>query len=98
MASFEVRLVLEYENETQKKITGHVFLKDPYDNEELFEQVTELVNSVPSLNEDEIKCIFATLVIGKEEVVYMKIEEEYYDELERAVECNVIIPEKVTIH
>lgn len=96
MASFEVELVLDYEDNTQEKVKGHVFLKNPYDNDEVFDEITELLESLPSINKKDFKSIFASIFIDNEEMIYIKLEPS--DGFEEDIQCRVIIPEKMTIH
>ena len=96
MASFEVKIVLEYKDNTKEKIRGHIFIKNPYDNDELFDEITDLIDGMPDIENKEFSSIFASVFVDKEEIIYLKLEGEYVPAED--IECKVIIPENMTIH
>jgi len=102
MGSCEVKVKLEFTDETEEILGGQVFIKNPFDTDDVFDEIMKLIDHFKRLHLDiwefdkDFESISAHITIGEDQTMVMELYKRNGFEEEDL--CRVIMPDNQTMH
>jgi hypothetical protein len=102
MGSCEVKVKLEFTDKTEENLSGQVFIKNPFDTDDVFDEIMKLIDHFKRLHLDiwefdkDFESISAYITIDENQTMVMELYKRNGFEEEDL--CKVIIPDNQTMH
>jgi hypothetical protein len=102
MGSCEVKVKLKFTDETEETLGGQVFIKNPFNTDDVFDEIMKLIDHFKKLHLDiwefdkDFESISAHITIDKDQTMMMELYKRNGFEEEDL--CRVILPDNQTMH
>lgn len=93
----EINLLIFFENKQHKKVDGYLSVSEGADDEEVMDAMGEFIEGATEEYMETFTSGVAQMVVGSDELYHVSFQNPHMD-TEGTFECNIIVPEKITVH
>ena len=93
----EINLLIFFGDKRRKKVDGYLSVSEGADDQEVMDAMGEFIEGATEEYMETFTSGVAQMVVGNDELYHVSFQNPNMD-LEGASECNIIVPEKITVH
>ena len=93
----EINLLIFFGDKRRKKVDGFLSVSEGADDQEVMDAMGEFIEGATEEYMETFTSGVAQMVVGNDELYHVSFQNPHMN-LEGTSECNIIVPEKITVH